>query len=413
MYSQEANGGAEFTVMIVACGPVRTGGLVYAVFVSQPVQSWTVLRSHHDFLAVGDALSQLLTGLPPCPSLEDSAGTDLAAVVKARNELQQWLSAILMYPGARESPAVRNFLTFGANTIPPQYDGVAWTQFNTVQSPAPPAPPAGGLSASPTSLHSGYSASENAVADMEMDDMFLADDEGALSQEDTDYLLDEDFIPAASVRYKPTDEAVTDEDMDIMQSAGEVEMVDDIGSLAQSLGASHLGRSLQLQAQIKPKVPGMAVNKPVQGLNVGGTSIHQPPQGTPQSGGIGSAMEHAKTSGLAGLGDSFSFNQTPLQSAPRLDSFKMIKVIGKGSFGKWNDILSLCKIQGEYVESETNNLACTPTNPFKLTTKQVKYFSLMKLRPTRSMRSRYSERITLSDATKSSTRRLNEMCSAT
>lgn len=340
LLSQEANGGAEFTVMIVACGPVRTGGLVYAVFVSQPVQSWTVLRNHHDFLAVGDALSQLLTSLPPCPSLEDSAGTDLAAVVKARNELQQWLSAILMYPGARESPAVRNFLTFGANTIPPQYDGVAWTQFNTVHSPAPPAP-----SASPTSLHSGYSASENAVADMEMDDMFLADDEGALLQEDTDYLLDEDFIPAASVRYKPTDEAVTDEDMDIMQLAGEVEMVDDIGSLAQSLGASHLGRSLQLQAQIKPKVPGLAVNKPVQGLglNVGGTSIQQP-QGTPQSGGIGSAMEHAKTSGLAGLGDSFSFNQKPLQSAPRLDSFKMIKVIGKGSFGKSNYVLALCKI---------------------------------------------------------------------
>jgi hypothetical protein len=133
---------------------------------------------------------------------------------------------------------------------------------------------------------------------MEMDDMFLADDDGTLSQEDTDYLLDEDFIPAASVRYKPTDEAVTDEDMDIMQSAGEVEMVDDIGSLAQSLGASHLGRSLQLQSQIKPKVPGMAVNKPVQGLNVGGTSIQQP-QGTPQS-GIGSAMEH-EDPGLAGL----------------------------------------------------------------------------------------------------------------
>jgi hypothetical protein len=337
--SQEA--GAEFTVMIVACGPVRTGGLVYAVFVSQPVQSWTVLRSHQDFLAVGDALSQLLTGLPPCPSLGDSARTDLAALVKARNELQQWLSAILMYPGARESPAVRNFLTFGANTIPPQYDGVAWTQFNTVHSPAPPAPAAGGLSASPTSLHSGYSTS---VADMEMDDMFLADDEGAISQEDTDYLLDEDFIPAASVRYKPTDEAVTDEDMDIMQLAGEVEMVDDIGSLAQSLGASHLGRSLQLQAQIKPKIPGLAVNKPLQGLSVGGTSTQQPQQGTPQSGGIGSAMEHAKSSGLAGLGDSFSFNQKPLQSAPRLDSFKMIKVIGKGSFGKWNDVSTLCRI---------------------------------------------------------------------
>ena len=39
--------------------------------------------------------------------------------------------------------------------------------------------------------------------------------------------------------------------MEIMQSAGEVEMIDDIGSLAQSLGASHLGRSLQLQAEMK------------------------------------------------------------------------------------------------------------------------------------------------------------------
>jgi hypothetical protein len=56
------------------------------------------------------------------------------------------------------------------------------------------------------------------VADMEMDDMFLADDEGALLAGNTDS-SDEDFIPAASVRYKPTDEAVTDEDMDIMQLA--------------------------------------------------------------------------------------------------------------------------------------------------------------------------------------------------
>jgi hypothetical protein len=54
-------------------------------------------------------------------------------------------------------------------------------------------------------------------------------------------------------------------------------------------------------------------------------------------------MEHAKTTGLVGLVDSFSFNPKP-QSAPRLDSFKMIKVIGKGSFGKWNNFSSLCQI---------------------------------------------------------------------
>jgi hypothetical protein len=75
------------------------------------------------------------------------------------------------------------------------------------------------------------------VADMEMDDMFWQTMKERLAG--IPIISSEDFIPAASVRYKPTDEAVTDEDMDIMQSAGEAEMVDDIGSLAQSLGASH------------------------------------------------------------------------------------------------------------------------------------------------------------------------------
>ena len=46
------------------------------------------------------------------------------------------------------------------------------------------------------------------------------------------------------------------------------------------------------------------------------------------NGGIGSAMENA-SQGLGG-----SFNQTRPESPPRLDAFKMIKVIGKGSFGK-------------------------------------------------------------------------------
>ena len=335
--------------MIVACGPIRAaavespngtgarGGLVYAVAVSQPVQSWTVLRSHQDFQAVADALSLILSGLPLCPSNLLLGSPDLSAIVEARNELQQWLSAILMYPGARESPAVRNFLTFGANTIPPQYEGVAWTQFNTVLSPVPAS---AGVAAnhhhpnsnSPTSPVTGN------VDDMEMEDMFLADDEGAHSHEDHND-FDEDFIPAASIRHKPTDEAVTYEDeMDIMQLAGEVEMVDDIGlgSLAQSMGASHLGRSLQLQAQMKyPGGNGNNSSKPaVQGLNVGGAGTQPVAHGTQSSGGIGSAMEQAVSSGIAATADDTdNFGRKPLQSAPRLDSFKMIKVIGKGSFG--------------------------------------------------------------------------------
>jgi hypothetical protein len=298
--------------------------LVYAITVAQPVQSWTVVRSHDDFRSLGDAL--LLSTLPPCPLLSSSDDTgDLNTVVNARNELQGWLSALLMYPGAHESLPVKEFLTLGVNTIPPQYEGVAWTQFSLPSAPSP---------ISPTISYSQqYSGNVN-FDDMQMDDMFFADDENApapAAQDDQDEV--EDFIPSASVRYKPTDEAVTDEDeMEILQLAGEVEMIDDIGSLAQSLGASHLGRSLQLQAEMKYidnknynsnrlQQPGLP--KPQQGLNIGGSGT----QLSPAVGGIGSAMEHAANNA--------HFNHKPPVSAPRLDSFKMIKVIGKGSFGTY------------------------------------------------------------------------------
>jgi serine/threonine protein kinase len=286
-----------FAVTILACGPL-VGGMVYAVAVSQPLQSWTVLRNHDEFNAVGDALPDLC----PCPSLSMS-------VVQARNELQEWLTTILMYPKARESLAVRNFLTVGANTILPQYEVVAWTQFNI----APHTPPPVESKSSPT-LPSGP------VDDMEMDDMFLADNEEGLDDHDDE---DEDFIPAASLRYKLTSESITDEDeLGIM---GDVEMIEDIGSLAQSLGASHLGRSLNLQAELNKK---QVQDKPMQGVTqgqglvLGSGSIHQPSEG-----GLGFAMAQPQDS-------SMRFNHTPLESAPRLDSFKMIRVIGKGSFGK-------------------------------------------------------------------------------
>jgi hypothetical protein len=163
---------------------------------------------------------------------------------------------------------------------------------------------------------------------MDMDDMFVADDEIVMPQEDEEE-DDEDFIPA-SVRYKATDEAITREDeMEILYAlAGEVEMVDDIGSLAQSLGASHLGRSLQLQAEIatrnnKPAVP--PPDNHVEGVRI--SSPGPKPKGN-AVGGLSSVIEKAKVEGLS---DSF-FQKRPV-SAPRLDSFKMIKVIGKGSFG--------------------------------------------------------------------------------
>merc|ERR1712151_1465878 len=111
------------------------------------------------------------------------------------------------------------------------------------------------------------------IDDMEMDDMFFGEDDSNLSEDDEDEDYEEDFIPA-SERYKPTDEAISDEDeMEIMALAAEVEMVEDVGYLAQSLGASHLGRSLQLQAEMakrdEPQAPpqesreqGVTINSP-------------------------------------------------------------------------------------------------------------------------------------------------------
>jgi hypothetical protein len=322
---QEANS-AEFVVTIVACGPILDG-LVYAVTVSQPVQSWTVVRSHDDFLSVSKSLSQILVGLPSCPSLSQDVlnfqkTSNLEAVVAARNDIQQWLSSILMYPGARDSPAIRNFLTAGANTIAPQFEQVIWTQFNVVLPP-PPAT----ISRISTEKISEFgiknTVSSVNVDDMEMDDMFLADDDGTLTATQHEDTHDNE-IPSASERYKPTDEAVTDADeLDIMQFAGEVEMVDDIGSLAQSLGASHLGRSLHLQAEMKHKIKVQQDISKLAGLTAGCSQEFSAVDVV--SGGLDSAMKHA-----AFHGDQFKSRPT---SVPRLDSFKMIKVIGKGSFG--------------------------------------------------------------------------------
>lgn len=405
---------------MLACGPVPPpdgssgGGVVYAVAVAQPVQSWTVLRSHEDFIAVGDVLSQTagVSGIPKCPPLQEglaspaaaaaAGGSDSSLIVEARNGVQDWLSSVLMYPSARETQAFRNFLTMGANTILPQYEGVTWTQFaGAMMVPAGAAPavaaahPPHHLHHHPGNHHQHHQTSAAAavvsgagspslrsgpVDDMEMDDMFLEDDGGGgaggmvggmmhphhhsgsnggddREDGDDDEFNENDIIPSAAERYKPTDEAVTDqEELEFLQEC-DVEMIEDIGSLAQSLGASHLGRSLNLQAEMKSysnsKLGGLhqqSKQQPVQGLNIGGGGSSSSPskQGSGGSGGsglqmavggIGGAMAQAAQAAANVNGacnnhnTNTSFNRRALESSPRLDSFKMIRVIGKGSFG--------------------------------------------------------------------------------
>lgn len=292
---------------IDASGPLVGGGVVHAVAVTQPVQSWVVLRNQNDFAQVGSALSRILPGIPPCPRpIEDV--NDVDGLVAIRNEMQAWLNVILSYPGARESPAVRDFLVHEANMIPHQYDGVAWVKF-------PPAPQ-GPLLASPSSK-------DGDMVEMEMEEMFGDDEDDAPSQQD-DGEDEDEFIPA-SERYQQTTEDVTAEDE--MELVGEVEMVEDVGSLAQSMGASHLGRSIQLQAQMGPAAMHRKANVAASGVRLGGAAS---PGGTlAEQGGIGSAIQNAGGPGQ------IQAQQQSMISPPRLDSFTLLKVIGKGSFGKF------------------------------------------------------------------------------
>lgn len=315
-------------MVIAASAPVDDSGLVHAVTVIQPAQTWTVIRGQDDFLAVAENLSSQIMNLPAFPQAAKqfqatNAADDLLPIVTARTHLQHWLETILMYPGARDSDAIRNFLTYAPNMIPPQYENVSWTIFTADGQVATPVPAVEG--------HQPDYEDGN-LDDMVMDEMFeTGDDVGPIQHDDYDSDDDEEY--RASIRYKACEDEITAEDeMDLANViAGEVEMVDDVGSLAQSLGASHLGRSHMLQEETI-------------GINVRGEEKHeqQQQQAIPQaglqlgnplfgasSGGIGSAMKHAPSQQIGS-----SFNQVKPDSPPRLDAFKLIKVIGKGSFGK-------------------------------------------------------------------------------
>lgn len=276
----------------------------------------------------------MIAGIPQCPTaplfsqLNLSPNDEVAQIIKVKNEAQQWLSNVLLFPGARESPAVQQFLCYGANTVPPQYQGVNWITTNNASA----------NQRSGTYENSGTNNGTNG-ADFEMEEsMFFGchddhhDSEGEVDDEDDDY--DPDYF-SPTQRYQPTVEEVTQDDMlDLQNNADDVEMIEDVGSFAQSMGASHLGRSLQLQAEMsnyKKNTSTLPQDKR-EGINIGSKLSKTSPGVSNGGGGIGNAVANA---GIDGLSDSF-YQKAPV-SAPRLDSFKMIKVVGKGSFGKFHN----------------------------------------------------------------------------
>lgn len=324
----------DVNVIISASGRVNVDNndgssshrLIHAVSVTQPVTSWTVFRDHVDFTNIGNALSPIIQGLPNCPpapaSISSAAEIDVDEIVRARNATQNWLTNILQYPGARESPAVIHFLCYDANIVPLHLEGVNWVNFSaTVVSHDDPQ-----CRAEPDELD---------MADMY--DYGEGHEDSDHEEEDESYDNDIYHYTAADrvERYQPKEKTITNDDvMAFENDADDVEMIEPC-SLAASMGASHLGRSLQLQAEITNMNQGLArseINESQQGLNIEGPT--SPTGGTGNfMGGIGHAMLNAgPQSKVAVLSDSFC--QKKPESEARLDSFKMIEVIGKGSFGK-------------------------------------------------------------------------------
>ena len=331
--------------------------LVHAISVAQPVQSWTVLREHDDFITLGNVVSSAIAGIPSCPAAPtfdpSTNQNDVDLIVRVRNATQNWLCNILLFPGARESNAVRHFLCYGANHVAPQYQGMVWVPFrststssnttsSTMQNHSHAGSGSGSGSQSHNHNHHHIHHNRGEAEELEMDEMFVfgdgpADDDDEHEPEEEDYEDDDAEYFSAAERYHPREEAVTHDDvMDFQNNVDDVEMIEDVGSLAQSLGASHLGRSLQLQAELaagRPNHNGLnnAVVPPQQGLTIGGVTSNN--SSTTSTGGIGNAVQNASSGvKVEGLSDSF-YQKKPI-SAPKLDSFRMIKVVGKGSFGK-------------------------------------------------------------------------------
>jgi hypothetical protein len=314
-------------------------------------------------VTLGNALSTVIVGIPQCPPApvfaRPSKSNEVAEILKVRDAAQVWLTNVLLLPGARDSPTVRQFLCYGANTVPAQYQGIQWITPHHLVS--------GGSQTQLQQQKQGSHASRG-VDELEMDDMFGYDDglggDGGDDEEDDeedDYDEDAEYFNA-SERYQPTMEPVTHDDMMDINNADDVEMIEDVGSFAQSMGASHLGRSLQLQAEMaryKQQNSNVAsVHTMQQGLKIGSgsnastaSSLGSQGGGAGDGGGansssgnvggvvggIGNAVENSiiqqKEAAVQGLSDSF-YQKSPV-SAPRLDSFKLIKVVGKGSFGEF------------------------------------------------------------------------------
>mmetsp|Transcript_15191 Transcript_15191/g.19711 ORF Transcript_15191/g.19711 Transcript_15191/m.19711 type:complete len:687 (-) Transcript_15191:416-2476(-) len=121
-------------VEIIGFGEMRTISqqgeeqqhLLYVLSVQQQASAWTVYRRVATFQALTHHLSVMVPNLPPCPNIfMASYGSE--SVETLRIHLQHWMQQILSIPIVSQTPVMKNFLCAEANLPPPGVD-ITWTK---------------------------------------------------------------------------------------------------------------------------------------------------------------------------------------------------------------------------------------------------------------------------------------------
>lgn len=303
-----------FSIELAGYGVVRDPGLspypVFVISVNQPEQSWTCYRRYSSFKSLGEHLATAiggLSGMPVCPQVSDevlfggniSSKAWAAQLEKARGLLQIWLHQTLVYPGVKESQVLRNFLCANAN-MPPAKLEITWSN--------------------------SYCPS---LDEMEMDELFdrhLEEKEGDGSGIGNDIDSDNDDLDRSGARH-----AVSDDEFDPV--FGNMDNDDSEGGpSSHRMAVSHSKNDYYDATLDMPSEDDIASSVPVE---ITFNSI-QPSGGYDYAMQGGGQYGYNRPSGLMGaLGAQSDNTQQPKAPAKvGLDSFKIIKVIGKGSFGK-------------------------------------------------------------------------------
>ena len=318
----------DWNAIIVASGHLCSGeGLLHVLYVIAPMAQFShhfVARTHADFVVLATELSEDFSDLPPCPNNCNDAAT-------FGNELQEWLYAILSNSGVKESPmhpALVKFLSYGANVFPPEYEVLQWWHNVSCSEGALAAP----------SLSQQEQQLDSPRQSYEIFDYFGRDDALVGRKEDTgENILDLNSLApllGCNENVIDADDEVID-DSDFLEVIKALEAFDHAKAYViqeQAILRRSSHTSFRPPAhptsshQVKADSCNILVSSNVpQGLTIGGSALDT------QNGGIGAAIKKANFSDVHG--DAHHSQSRPLSSTG-LDAFKLIRMIGKGSFGK-------------------------------------------------------------------------------